>query len=62
MTQASRDRHDQRRGPAADFVRPRSGTACVEIEVDAKLAEPGDLGASSRIGHAMDHAERELPR
>ena len=50
-------RHDQRGGSVTDIVGPAGGAACVEIEVYAILAEPRDLGARPRVGHAMDHTQ-----
>jgi hypothetical protein len=60
LSSSSPDRHDQCGGPATDIVRPAGGVARVEIKVDAKLAEPCDLGAIPRVSHAMDHAQRRI--
>jgi hypothetical protein len=58
---ASADLHDQRAGAAADTVGPgRRGAAHVWIGVDAKLAEPRDLGAIPWVGDSKDHTQRRV--
>src|SRR3954452_22396299 len=55
------DRNDQRARAGSYFLRPTCGTTRVEIQIDAKLAEPRDLRPRAGVRHPVDHPQRRVP-